>query len=406
MRKLILLLLLIAIPVYAETSGTLNFTYYNATTGLYGYTVNFCNTTADCFEYKCFPDYDGFSSRSEAGWCNVTASTSCYHTSNADGVVVDAYATGTFVCMAPSNVTYKQCSSGVWSNASTCSSGACVGGSTACSTSSSGTGTGSGTGSNTTVNLNTSVIFSAFPGDFDIIQGASTVKTVIVRNNGNQTLYNLTLSVSGMSWASINPLKYSMISINGERTFNVTFAAPENAELKTYLVNFVIITNNASATRSRNLNMVVRPGEQTAQVVIIPDYSQYNTLLTELKENLTRLEQSGANVEELRNILLSAESKLRLTGNAIESKDYTTATQYLEDAKGLLEAAAAQMQNVEVPSFHIEPVVLVIIIIAIAVGAFIVYTLLPPKYEKKGFADYFGAAREKIAKIKKIKKKK
>ena len=107
MRKLLILLLLLAIPIYAETQGTINFTYYNATTGLYGYTVGLCNATTaalDCADYRCFLDYDGGAGSGttgvSAGLCNATLIANCYH----DG---SAYALGAHVCRT--NTTYHTC---------------------------------------------------------------------------------------------------------------------------------------------------------------------------------------------------------------------------------------------------------------------------------------------------------
>lgn len=392
MKRLLLFLLLIAIPIFADTSGTINFTYYNATTGLFGSTINTCNATADCLGagpvfFGCFLDYDGNAVSGTAGWCNLTSITKCYHDSA-------AYDTGTYLCT--SNTTYRQCSSGVWGTLSTCSSGTtCAGGSTSCSTSSSGSGSGAGSQANVTANLTRSITFSSSPSDFSIVQGNFTQKNATVKNNGNFTLYNITLSVSGIPWYAVSPAKVNSLSINGETTFKINFTIPENAEAKTYQVTLFASNHNASATASRTVNVAVTPSEKTAQDVIIPDYGKYGALLSELQANLTRLQNSGANVENATNLLLNAQSKLKQVDSAIQSKDYATAVAYLDDAKGLLNAAAAEMLALQPPPFHIDPVVLVIILAVIGAAAFVVYLILPPKEEKSGLGDYFNRRKRK-----------
>ncbi|HLC67869.1 MAG TPA: hypothetical protein VJI12_03215 [archaeon] len=383
MKKLLIFLLFAAVA-FAETSGTINFTYYNSTTGLYGYTVGLCNTTSVCSNYKCFLDYDGelgSGSGTSSGWCNATAVTSCYH----DGA---SYAAGTYSCRSGSNTTYHTCGSlGVWSNVTTCSSGACVGGTTACSTPSSSSSS-SGSASNITVNLVPSIIFSSFPSDFEIVQGKTLAKTTTVKNNGNQTLYNVTLSVAGVNWYTVVPAKFSSLSRNGEAIFNLTFSAPENADTKTYAITFVLNSHNTS--RTKDMNIVVKPSEQTANTVIIPDYAKYVTLLDELRSNMSALEQAGADVEEISNLLLNAESKLKQVKISIDTKDYSTAIEYTDDARGLLNAAAAKLAATVPPSFHIDPIILAVIIAAICVAAVIVYLVIPPKNTTKRFAEYFG----------------
>ena len=226
------------------------------------------------------------------------------------------------------------------------------------------------------------------------MQGASQNKTTTAKNNGNQTLYNVTFSVAGINWYTVAPSKIASLSRNGETTFNITLSAPENAETKTYTLTFVLNSHNKSHTR--NINMMVKPSEQTAQDIIIPDYAKYATLLAELKVNMTALSAAGADVYDISNLLINAETKLKQVSIAIDAKDYSTAVAYIDDARGLLNAAAAKLQAVEPPSFHMDPVVLVVILIAIAIGALVTYLLLPPKNEDRRFSDYFGKVRKKI----------
>jgi len=233
-----------------------------------------------------------------------------------------------------------------------------------------------------------SIIFSSFPSDFEIVQGKTLAKTTTVKNNGNQTLYNVTLSVAGVNWYTVVPAKFSSLSRNGEAIFNLTFSAPENADTKTYAITFVLNSHNTS--RTKDMNIVVKPSEQTANTVIIPDYAKYVTLLDELRSNMTALEQAGADVEEISNLLLNAESKLKQVKISIDTKDYSTAIEYTDDARGLLNAAAAKLAATVPPSFHIDPIILAVIIAAICVAAVIVYLVIPPKNTTKRFAEYFG----------------
>ncbi|MFA4820120.1 MAG: hypothetical protein WC613_04140, partial [Candidatus Aenigmatarchaeota archaeon] len=353
----------------------------NATTGLFGYTVNLCNTTANCYGMACFTDYDGTGTAGSAGWCNMST-TSCYHDNG-------AYATTTSICYT--NTTYYTCSSGNWSSLSTCSSGqtcASVGSAGSCATPSTTTSSTSGSSYNLTqlaAQRVGSIIFTSRPIDFSMIQGNSETKYALIKNNGNVTLYNLTLSVSGLSWYSVDPAKIDRSIVNNETTFMIVFSAPADAEIKTYPVTISVSSNNASASAVFNINL--NPSNTTIQEKIFPDYANYMSMLEDIETTMKDKESQGANIQEMQALLLNAKSKLTQANRSIESKDYASATNFLADAKGLLDEAALKINTITVPlpqqQTKIDIMLIVIIAsIAVIVGVF-VYLLLPPKDQQQ-----------------------
>lgn len=370
------------LPVFAETTGTINLTQVKqVTTGLFGYTVNLCNTTANCYGMACFTDYDGTGTAGSAGWCNMST-TSCYHDNG-------AYATTTSICYT--NTTYYTCSSGNWSSLSTCSSGqtcASVGSAGSCATPSTTTSSTSGSSYNLTqlaAQRVGSIIFTSRPIDFSMIQGNSETKYALIKNNGNVTLYNLTLSVSGLSWYSVDPAKIDRSIVNNETTFMIVFSAPADAEIKTYPVTISVSSNNASASAVFNINL--NPSNTTIQEKIFPDYANYMSMLEDIETTMKDKESQGANIQEMQALLLNAKSKLTQANRSIESKDYASATNFLADAKGLLDEAALKINTITVPlpqqQTKIDIMLIVIIAsIAVIVGVF-VYLLLPPKDQQQ-----------------------
>src|SRR3989338_6463054 len=128
-NAVIIFLLLFAVPVFADFSGTLNFSSSNRSTvtGIWAYTVYVCNTTTQCMPIgaglSCFLDYDNVSDRYSGdtaiatgsyGWCNGSGITNCYHNNS-------AYGSGTNICVT--NLTTRSCSSGTWQGIANCSSG-------------------------------------------------------------------------------------------------------------------------------------------------------------------------------------------------------------------------------------------------------------------------------------------
>src|SRR3989338_2072864 len=229
-----LLFLLFSLPVFAEFTGVINFSFVNVSviTGLSAYTVDLCNATSSCMGHAYFLDYDNFSSGFSYGWCNSSIITNCYHNDS-------AYSSGTNICVT--NITTRSCSSGAWQGVANCSSGeTCAsafgtpGNCTSSSSSSSSSSGGSSSASNATSKAS-SIIFTSIPLDFSIVQGESTTRTVTVKNNGNSTLYNVTV-VSSLTWTTVQPAKWNSSVKNNETAFTISFAVPSDAAVKTYVV--------------------------------------------------------------------------------------------------------------------------------------------------------------------------
>jgi len=394
------------LPVFAETTGTINLTQVRqVTTGLFSYTVNLCNVTADCYGMTCFTDYDGTGTAGSAGWCNMS-STSCYHDNG-------AYATATSICYT--NTTYYTCTSGNWSSLSTCSSGqtcASVGSAGSCAAPSTSTSSSSGSAYNLSqlaAQRVGSIIFTSRPIDFTMIQDTSATKYVIIKNNGNLTLYNLTLSASGLSWYSVDPAKMDRSIVGSETTFMIVFSAPATAEIKTYPVTITVSSNNASV--SATFNIKLNPSNRTVQERIFPDYANYMSTLENIEAQMIDKQNQGADVQEMQALLLNAKSKLTQANRSLESKDYASATQLLADASGLLDEAALKINTVVVPSTRQQTGIdfmLIVLIASIAVIVVVlVYLLLPPKEQqqkswvpeekqKKKFFDRFKKKNNKL----------
>jgi hypothetical protein len=387
MRLILVAALLLAVLshpiIFAEQTGQLNNTgntLRNITivTGLLGYTVYQCSSNSSCFGYTCFFDYDSVgTATSSLGFCNATAVTSCIH-DDSSSLFSPATASGSSFCVT--NTTYRTCTSGVWggevscSSGQTCSSGSCSGSS---STSGSG-GAGSGTSAKTVVLKIINV-----PFEVSIEQGKTSVVSVDVRNDGTAVTQNVTLSVSGISWATVAPPVYSVLSAGNSKTFSINITVPGDAAISTYTVT--ISTSSTNATNSTSFTLKVLPGPAAA-VDINQTLANQLSIFAELSANLTELEALGAtrsDVEDIRALLSSARSKLRQANQSIIGGDYFTANSLLSDAASLLDEARSRMRSVGFGEpIAFDTTLFAIIGAVIAVVAFIVYLFWPTKQQK------------------------
>lgn len=369
--------------VLSETTGNINLTEQNLTsppvTGFFGYTVQYCNTTSDCLGYICFLDYDWVSSGSNAGWCVINDSTisGCYH----DELY---YTHGSYLCDSTSSRVL--CSSRVWDANSTydcgvnqtCSSGVCSNTETNTTSTSSSTGTSFNYTSSTyhAISITTAI------ENFVIVQGDSTSKTLTVKNIGNHSLYNITLTFSGIStnWFAVTPIKYNNLTKNYYATFNITFDIPLDAEVSSYAVTSEVYTHNTSAKATKTFIVNVTPSAITVQNIILPQYDEYIALLPTLEENITSIEKLGKDVSELRVLLDVIKNKLAQSEQAINNNDYFTAKILLDDAKGLMDNLYLMEHNIvsEPGQFDFLFIVILVVII-VGVGIFLLFMFMPSK---------------------------
>ncbi len=371
--------LMLFLPMaFAETSGTINFSTTNAsiTTGFFGYTVQYCNSDADCYGYKCFVDYDGVSSGSYSGWCNSTSITTCYHDESSTGMVTTA--SGSSYCVSTS--AYRTCTSGSWgSQASclsgyTCSSGSCVQ-TNATNNTPPGTPPGGTPGGNVTT---PSIRITATIGNFDIVQGESATKQLTVKNNGQRTLYTVKIIIKGIngSWYTISPSSVSTLNIDQISTFTVTFSIPKNAEVNAYTITTE--ANSSLAVASATFSLRVLPSNETVTSDIIPKYSNITYTYKGLENEIAELEKSKGNVTELKNLLANLKNKIDQANKSIESKNYFDANNLLAEAEQIIADIKAKMAEKK-PAKPEETNLFLISIIAfiIVMAIFFVYLFWP-----------------------------
>ncbi len=395
---IVLFALIYSNAVFSETTGTLNFSTKNVsvTTGLFGYTVSTCSSNSDCFGYTCFFDYDTAGPNTTiSGTCAPTTFTSCIHDTSSG--VTTIVAGGSYICA--SNTTTRQCSSGSWASAVSCSSGqACtidaVSTSSPCSTSGTTGSTGTGTSSNTTNTTRVGAInITSVPGTLEIIQGNSSSGNVTIKNIGNATLANITLSISGIesSWYSISPTKITSLIVGNSSTFSIAFSIPQTAGVKNYSVIFTVAAPGVSS-KSASITLKILPSTNTI-AQINQTYANYTSLYTAVEKNITDLEKTNVNTEDLGNlksILNDIKNRLIQANESIAKGDYFTAQQAMDEANNLINTLNEKIGQVRYQTPAIVPgadntIIFIIAGIVIAVVAIIIYLFWPTKKGKIAF---------------------
>lgn len=399
--RLALIVIAASAASLAETGGQLNMSTSNVSivTGIYAYTVDYCNNGYECFGYACFLDWDSTGGGGRAGWCNLTGITSCYHNGTAT-------ATGLSVC--DTSTSYRTCSSGTWgsstscSSNNTCSAGACAASSSSSSSSSSG-GSSSSTGD---FNQKISVLSSL--SDFNITQGTKALKTIVVKNTGNRTLFNVSVSVSGIeaSWVSIGPDRLN-ITINANATFGMEFIIPSDATAKVYDVTANVATSNSSVSTSMSFKVFVIPTEETVQKEIIPNYNNASSRLSELEKKVSGLAETCTDVKLLESNRDEIKEKMKKIQEYLDAKDYVRANTLIEEVTKGLDELNQKILNTAPGTcglgIDINPVYVVAGVAAVGIIGVLAY-LFWPQGSPTGYHPEKGWTQPKQQKLHKKKK--
>lgn len=350
----------------SETTGSINTTTPSAavppTSGVYGYTVDFCGSDLECFGYNCFIDFDGTAGGSKAGWCNQTSITDCYH----DGI---NYTKGFYFCTT--NTTYRRCdANGLrnWSTAQDCTSGqtcsnGMTGPCTASSSSSSSSGSGSSSGDTT---KKASVEITVKIGDFEIVQDNQTNRTITVKNNGDLALGNVYVEFSGAPFATVLTGS-TLLNKSKSYNFTVSFAPASATEVKTYEAEAKVVTNYTNATASFKFKVKVLPSARTVTENIIPAYEQYLKLIEEYERNITAKEADGHNLSEARGLLITIKAKMLEINQSIAGKDYFKAATQISEAKVLFDEVNSNLLKATKPPQPESNLLLYLLVAAVVI---------------------------------------
>ncbi|MCX6819307.1 MAG: hypothetical protein NT129_04915 [Candidatus Aenigmarchaeota archaeon] len=367
----------------AEFSGTINITTANTTgivTGFYGSSYGpFCNDTSTCAPSdRCALDWDEVSNGTTKGWC-APSGTSCANDTDQD-TLPEWHVAGYSFC----NGTYaKNCTSGAWvstncnATGKTCVEGGCIGNVT--TTTIPGSTSESTT---TTLAARSSLIITSSIANFSITQGESVIKTITVKNNGVVKLYTVKITLTGIpEWYGITKAEFTSIAVNESVTYIINFSIPANATVKAYDITSIITASDSTAA-TKLFNMKVMPSNETVENEIKPLYSEYLSILSGLEYNITLLEQKGINTTEIRELFNSAMNKLNQTNSSLQSSDYFTASQLLQETSNLINDIRLKIDDAGIETLVGDNtfIIITIVIILIVVGGILAYLFWPEKY--------------------------
>jgi len=177
-----------------------------------------------------------------------------------------------------------------------------------------------------------------------IEQGASQVFGVTV-NNTNQTLtQNIILYINNInsSWYSINPSTSVKLKRGQSYVFEVTFNIPSDATVGDHSGKFNATSFFQYKTVTKIYDVVLKdftlkvtPGA-ALQSEIKSKLSSYTNDMNNLEQEINQSKDQGYNTSEVESLLSQLKSKLDQANDYVDSGDYTSAYNLLDDIASLI----------------------------------------------------------------------
>ncbi len=224
------------------------------------------------------------------------------------------------------------------------------------------------------------IYFISYPSLISIEQGDSEIVSITVKNTGNITLINLTLSISGIntSWVSISPM--TDLSPDKTHTFTINITIPENAKIEKRNIKFIVLSGDFNKSVSSTLEIL--PNEKYKLKL-----ESIFKLLKEKYQNLTKIyenyKQKGVENSELESMLNSIKTLISQTETFLNTGDYISVEEMVQTIQTMLQNANSKVSEIKKIAKEREKgrmFKIIGIIILVIVGAFLVYLLLPPPH--------------------------
>ncbi|MCK4809141.1 MAG: hypothetical protein KAS90_05950, partial [Candidatus Aenigmarchaeota archaeon] len=272
---------------------------------------------------------------------------------------------------------------------------------------SSSTSPGSISPSNTTPTETTANLNFSFENTIGIEQGSGKEITIMITNNRDDTLHNLTLSLSGVDWTAwyvITSPDISSLSPGASGEFRINISVPENAEISDHTIEAKVTASESVIDDAISFTISVSASEKTVndtrdkileiEIMLAGYNDRLNDLFTEFSDQgiMQKLLKplNGTRIGEAKEMLLEAKKlmvqskELLDAGETIEAfKAKRQADILIADFENILEDEEQKLLQVA----KILKILAVIIIFLTAVSALVGYMLLPPikdTYAPKG----------------------
>ncbi|MEM5829359.1 MAG: NEW3 domain-containing protein [Candidatus Aenigmatarchaeota archaeon] len=214
-----------------------------------------------------------------------------------------------------------------------------------------------------------SIFISRYNSNISLTRGFSRIETVIIENNGQIDLENVSLFLLGIptSWFNVTPENYKQLERGKSTPFLITFYIPRNINPGEYHATLVATSGVVSDQRKITLTIF-----QSMKELLAQEMSKIEEELQELIIDTKVAEKEGKDVSAILLLIDGIKTQMKLAKENIENENFEEALKNINTARDLILRAREVLSKLEVlkakaviPWWLILPILLPVLIFSL-----------------------------------------
>ncbi|MBW6461423.1 MAG: hypothetical protein K0B07_00015 [DPANN group archaeon] len=187
-----------------------------------------------------------------------------------------------------------------------------------------------------------SIDIDTYNKEINIVKGWTDISGIRVRNNGLDTINNITLELTGipMSWFNITPNMYETIPSGNSTLFLIEYSVPKDANSGVYPFNLIAISNEISSSKMGRLIVFT-----SIEELIRHDIVNLKIEISKIEEDIYFSQRIGKEVSHIWNTVDQAWSELVLAEENADAKLFDDALQNIQVVSGLVKRAKMLLET-------------------------------------------------------------
>jgi len=233
-----------------------------------------------------------------------------------------------------------------------------------------------------TEKLPASLKIESYRSNISVARGMTTVETVIVKNDGQVDLNNVTLFIFGLplTWFNITPETYRVLPVDDTIVFRITFSVPPNAEVGEHDMTLTAMSGVVSDQKSAVLTVF-----KSIEELLRDEISKLRKELSLLQKETSKAAAEGKDISGVLLYIDEIVAQLDLAEENLKNNKTEEALKNVANARNLLDKAWDVLRKLEIPKPPpaVIPLWLILVIAFVIIfGIFVIVVIILRKKKK------------------------
>ncbi len=218
-----------------------------------------------------------------------------------------------------------------------------------------------------------SLFISKYNSHISLARGFTRIERVVVENNGQVELSNVTLLLLGLApgWFNITPQVYKSLAVGASSIFLVEFNIPNNARVGEYGAS--LLANSGVVNDQKTIVVTIH---ESIEELLQKDIEGLRKDLEDLTVDTRVAEREGKDVSNVELLLGEIKLQIDTAEKNLGDKNTDAALDNIANARNLIEKARDVLNKLEPPAAEEKPLLplwlIFLIIIAIAIAVYVI----------------------------------